>query len=442
MVVGSLSTATDYASGFNGRETFDTLDTVDEVMMEIRESLSLTNIDQISYKNSYELKVMSPKASRFPAMSPNPEEKPHLPTILLSQFLISTLITIFLTSSLYMIATHILNLEQCEYHTSYLSTMYIQFYHSLVYVLYLLPILWIVLDEFNLKISTLKRIWITAMMSLVMLILFLSDALWPNGIGIFLWNGLSILIIICIMTLAVTLLFGYRVIYMLVPLLIPLSILYGIYHLLLYSIFNVEEESDSKYFQFWLFAVIYPVILRFVELVALKSIQHIQLPFSFSSIQCRCSIPMKFCNFIPFRNRSDSDSSEHDADEGTRPTTHQFEDIKLEDAVSEQYLFLVSSMMAIFISTLQSIGYLVLVVHGHLVEMAVLSILDVVLEVFARNNLWNEMYLKIRYQSTKRDFTSFFMSTTAQMYYGSKCIMQYVPLTAILMLNLLPIGLY
>ena len=441
--VGSLSVQTDYMSGFNGRETFDT---VDEVMMEIRESLSLSNINEVTYKNSFDppfdrerREVVSP-TGRFPQMPTNQDGdlnlKPNDWKVVGTQLLIALLISIALPSSLWVLSTPILSLTQCEYHIASswfsLSTMHIQLYHSWFYGLYLLPILWIILDEFQLKMATLKRVWITLIMALLLVIICIADALWANGIGIFLWNALTISTLICIAVILSLYLFGYRTLYMMVPLLVPIAIVYAVYHVLILTIFDIEDDHH-RHRHFFLFAVAYPVILHLVELLALKSIQYIQLPFSFSSCctLSRCSV--KRC-----RKRTDSDS-EH---EGTVPTMHHFDDIKLEEAVSEQYLFLVSSMMSMFISTLQHIGYLLLVLHGHFVEIAVLSVLDLVLEVLSRNNLWNEFYLKIRYKTTKRDFSTFLMCRTTQLYYGSKCITQYVPVMIIVMLNLLRIGLY
>merc|ERR1719244_700427 len=45
----------------------------------------------------------------------------------------------------------------------------------------------------------------------------------------------------------------------------------------------------------------------------------------------------------------------------------------------------------------------------------------------------------MRFKTTKREFTSFLMCRTTQMYFGSKCTMQYVPVMVIVMLNVLAI---
>merc|ERR1712154_684781 len=113
--------------------------------MAIRESISLSNINEGTFKNSFD--VVSPP-------DPIPEEKPsarNILSILNAHYFITMIVCIVIPLSLWLLSTPILSLSQCTHHLLPLDTMYIQMYNAWCYSLCIVPIWWLILDELQLK---------------------------------------------------------------------------------------------------------------------------------------------------------------------------------------------------------------------------------------------------------------------------------------------------
>ena len=404
----------DYDNGFDPRAT---IDTVDEIMMEARNSISF-NLSQLD--EEHEIPTGRGSSNRNSAIYKHNEKRIHSKTnsnmannvlsidkitmcqslkmiwkVLVIQILFASLSSIFIILSLWILSQYL-----CQY----------SLYNSYFFILYLIPIYIVILDEFKEVIFIYKRISI---------ILFLSILI----IGfIFLFSYFDINIIpslalISIFTISIFGYFcGYHAIYMIFPLLIALIIDYILYYLILYMII---DEIHNEY----IVVLIYPLIIHLLQIMNIKIIQYLQLSYTFNLFMMKLR---KYCRPC-WWGHNDKEEEEGEDDDNDNGAYHDpQEDIRMEDAVSEQYMFLICSLIAIIYCTLQFIGYLMIIVYADNEDMTnliiIISILYIIFEVIARNKLWNEIYVRIKYKS-KRDIN---MDTISQIYFGVKYSMQYV----------------